>query len=145
MAWMRSHCVKHMLIQPCRPMQNGYIERFTGKFRDECLNEQWFGTLQRCDHPSAFGVGTTTRSSPTAASDASHWASLLSHIASAQATQFNLHQSLRKSITREIPDFLSLIGLEERGGKSITAFRWYHRLSTLRNDGTFDGIFYSKK
>lgn len=26
-------------------MQNGYIESFNGKFRDECLNEQWFQTL----------------------------------------------------------------------------------------------------
>ena len=26
-------------------MQNGYIESFNGKFRDECLNEHWFGTL----------------------------------------------------------------------------------------------------
>ena len=26
-------------------MQNGYIESFNGKFRDECFNEQWFATL----------------------------------------------------------------------------------------------------
>ena len=26
-------------------MQNGYIESFNGKFRDECLNEQWFDNL----------------------------------------------------------------------------------------------------
>jgi putative transposase len=26
-------------------MQNGYIESFNGKFRDECLNEQWFQSL----------------------------------------------------------------------------------------------------
>ena len=26
-------------------MQNGYIESFNGKLRDECLNEQWFETL----------------------------------------------------------------------------------------------------
>jgi putative transposase len=26
-------------------MQNGYIESFNGKFRDECLNEHWFETL----------------------------------------------------------------------------------------------------
>ena len=35
----------HILIQPGRPMQNGYIESFNGKFRDECLNEHWFQTL----------------------------------------------------------------------------------------------------
>ncbi len=28
-----------------RPMENGYIESFNGKFRDECLNENWFFDL----------------------------------------------------------------------------------------------------
>ena len=28
-------------------MQNGYIESFNGKLRDECLNEQWFETLHQ--------------------------------------------------------------------------------------------------
>ena len=27
------------------PNQNAYIESFNGRFRDECLNEQWFLTL----------------------------------------------------------------------------------------------------
>ena len=31
-------------IQPGRPSQNGFMEAFTGRVRDECLNEQWFGT-----------------------------------------------------------------------------------------------------
>ncbi len=26
-------------------MQNGYLERFNGKFRDECLNQHWFTNL----------------------------------------------------------------------------------------------------
>ena len=34
---------------PCRakgkPQQNGFIESFNGKLRDECLNETLFGTL----------------------------------------------------------------------------------------------------
>ena len=45
MAWAHSHGVRHILIEPGRPMQNGYIESFNGKFRDECLNEQWFESL----------------------------------------------------------------------------------------------------
>jgi len=45
MAWAQSHGIRHFLIQPGRPMQNGYIESFNGKFRDECLNEHWFETL----------------------------------------------------------------------------------------------------
>ena len=28
-------------------MQNGYIESFNGRFRDECLNEHWFETLHQ--------------------------------------------------------------------------------------------------
>lgn len=27
-------------------MENGYIESFHGKFREECLNEHWFLTLE---------------------------------------------------------------------------------------------------
>lgn len=44
-AWTQRHGVEHLLIEPGKPMQNGYIERFNGKFRDECLNEHWFTSL----------------------------------------------------------------------------------------------------
>jgi hypothetical protein len=27
---------------PGKPTQNCYVESFNGKFRDECLNENWF-------------------------------------------------------------------------------------------------------
>ncbi len=47
LAWATQHGVRHILIEPGKPMQNGYIESFNGKFRDECLNEQWFQTLQQ--------------------------------------------------------------------------------------------------
>jgi putative transposase len=29
-------------IEPGKPMQNGYVESFNGRFRDECLNANWF-------------------------------------------------------------------------------------------------------
>jgi putative transposase len=45
MGWAQTHGIRHILIEPGRPMQNGYIESFNGKFRDECLNEHWFETL----------------------------------------------------------------------------------------------------
>jgi putative transposase len=32
-------------IQPGRPMENSYVESFNGRFRDECLNENWFSSL----------------------------------------------------------------------------------------------------
>ena len=47
LAWATLHGIRHILIQPGRPMQNGYIESFNGKFRDECLNEQWFQSLSQ--------------------------------------------------------------------------------------------------
>ncbi len=33
-------------IQPGKPIQNAFVESFNGKFRDECLNEQWFVSLR---------------------------------------------------------------------------------------------------
>jgi putative transposase len=46
-AWTQRHGIRHLLIQPGKPMQNGYIESFNGKFRDECLNDHWFTSLQQ--------------------------------------------------------------------------------------------------
>ena len=54
MAWAQAHGIRHLLIEPGRPMQNGYIESFNGKFRDECLNEHWFETLLQAR--AAIGV-----------------------------------------------------------------------------------------
>ncbi len=33
------------LIPPGKPNQNGYVESFNGRLRDECLNEHWLPTL----------------------------------------------------------------------------------------------------
>jgi putative transposase len=32
-------------IQPGKPTQNAFVESFNGKFRDECLNQSWFVSL----------------------------------------------------------------------------------------------------
>lgn len=45
-AWGAQHGVHLHFIQPGKPVQNAFIESFNGKFRDECLNEHWFLTLQ---------------------------------------------------------------------------------------------------
>ena len=45
-AWAAQHGVQLHFIQPGKPVQNAFIESFNGKFRDECLNEHWFVTLQ---------------------------------------------------------------------------------------------------
>jgi len=42
MMWSTLHGITNILIQLGSPMQNGYIEAFNEKLRDECLNENWF-------------------------------------------------------------------------------------------------------
>lgn len=43
--WAYARDVKLHFIEPGKPAQNGYIESFNGKFRDECLNDNWFLNL----------------------------------------------------------------------------------------------------
>jgi putative transposase len=47
-AWAYRRGVKLHFIDPGKPSQNGYIESFNGKLRDECLNENWFMDLADC-------------------------------------------------------------------------------------------------
>lgn len=44
--WSHENQVHWQYIEPGKPMQNGYIESFNGKFRDECLNEHFFLSLR---------------------------------------------------------------------------------------------------
>jgi len=44
-AWAYQHDVKLDFIDPGKPMHNGHLESFNGKFRDECLNVYWFRSL----------------------------------------------------------------------------------------------------
>jgi putative transposase len=44
--WASANGVRLMLTQPGKPTQNAYIESFNGKFRNECLNEHWFTSLE---------------------------------------------------------------------------------------------------
>lgn len=57
--WALERGVEWQYIQPGKPMQNGHIESFNGKLRDECLNENLFFDLRqsrevierwRCDY-----------------------------------------------------------------------------------------------
>jgi transposase InsO family protein len=42
MQWLQTNVIGPSFIQPGHPWQNGYVESFHGKFRDECLNREWF-------------------------------------------------------------------------------------------------------
>jgi putative transposase len=43
--WCKDHGIRLIHIQPGKPVQNGHVESFNGRFRDECLNTNWFVNL----------------------------------------------------------------------------------------------------
>jgi len=45
LGWAEERKISLVHIQPGRPMQNGHVESFHGRLRDECLNVSWFRTL----------------------------------------------------------------------------------------------------
>ena len=44
--WAKRNQVALNYITPGKPMENGYIESFNGKFREECLNQNWFQNIK---------------------------------------------------------------------------------------------------
>ena len=54
LAWGIARKIELVHIEPGRPMQNGYVESFHGKLRDECLNASWFGSL--CEARAKIGA-----------------------------------------------------------------------------------------
>jgi putative transposase len=45
LAWCRDNCIVRHFIAPGKPMQNGFVESFNGRMRDELLNETLFFDL----------------------------------------------------------------------------------------------------
>ncbi len=44
--WAYWHGVKLEFIRPGKPVENGYVESFHGRFRDECLNVHLFFSIE---------------------------------------------------------------------------------------------------
>jgi putative transposase len=44
-SWAFDHEIRLCFIRPGRPVENGFIESFNGRLRDECLNVSWFHSL----------------------------------------------------------------------------------------------------
>ena len=45
LGWCEEQGITLIHIQPGKPMQNGHVESFNGRLRDECLNANWFANL----------------------------------------------------------------------------------------------------
>ena len=43
--WAHERGVQLYFIRPGKPIENAFIESFNGHFRDECLNQHWFTSL----------------------------------------------------------------------------------------------------
>jgi len=43
--WLKEQHIKTIYIEPGSPWQNGFVESFHGRFRDECLNREQLWTL----------------------------------------------------------------------------------------------------
>jgi len=48
--WQKESRVKLGFIQPGKPTQNAFIESLNGKFRNECLNQNWFRSIVEAEH-----------------------------------------------------------------------------------------------
>lgn len=44
--WQKNSGVKLAFIQPGKPQQNAFVESLNGRFRQECLNQHWFRSLE---------------------------------------------------------------------------------------------------
>lgn len=61
--WLETQGTRPLFIEPGSPWQNGKCESFNGRFRDECLNLEWFDSLKEAQK---LGESITTRSDLTA-------------------------------------------------------------------------------
>ena len=43
--WLAANAIRTIYIEPGRPWQDGFVESFHGRFRDECLNREQLWTL----------------------------------------------------------------------------------------------------
>ena len=43
--WLRTHGIQSALIDPGAPWQNAFVESFHSRFRDECLDREWFNSV----------------------------------------------------------------------------------------------------
>jgi putative transposase len=50
LAWQQERGVEWHYIAPGKPMQNGFVESFNGRLRDECLKEHLFANPKEARH-----------------------------------------------------------------------------------------------
>ena len=80
--WAYLNGVELDFSRPGKPTDNAFIESFNGRFRQECLNENWFLSLDDAEEKVESGGDTTMGKDPIARwgtcprGSSSHWLQL---------------------------------------------------------------------
>ena len=53
--------MKLHFIQPGKPTQNAFVESFNGKFREYCLDLNWFTSIEDARHDRALACALQPR------------------------------------------------------------------------------------
>jgi putative transposase len=48
--WSKENRVSLDFIQPGKPAQNAFVESLIGKFRNGCLNQHWFRSIEEAEY-----------------------------------------------------------------------------------------------
>ena len=64
--WLREMGIATIYIDPDSPLQNGHVDRFHHRLRDECLNQEVFLSVTKARVVIAEGGASTTASTRTA-------------------------------------------------------------------------------
>ena len=62
-----------------KPMQNGFVDSFNGRIRDECPNQHLFDNLSHARNQWRHGAQTSTTIDPTQASQISRQSNMRTH------------------------------------------------------------------
>jgi len=73
--WTQDRRIEWHYIAPGKPQQNGFVESFKGRLRDECLNETLFASLERGKRDSIIGARESLLASHTLRDSFSCWGS----------------------------------------------------------------------
>ena len=125
-AWVMSHDVQLCFIRPGRPVENGFIESFNGRLRDECLNVEWFVSLADAGKKLAkFRQHYNHERPHSALADRTPAAFAELHRRLTEKTSTSMETRMKPGDSDCLrPKTLVSIGTEKRGGSVAEELTW---------------------
>ena len=103
LAWCKDAAIDWHFIAPGKPMQNGFVESFNGRMRDELLNEILFFDLDDARTKITIGSPTTITSVPTPSLKYLTPAAYAAHLTATDDRLRNPDQLRRSSVAPPAP------------------------------------------